>query len=559
MVKRIINLLNKEISGLHEAAYLLAVFTFASQLLALIRDRSLASFFGAGETLDIYYASFRIPDFIFITIASIVSISVLIPFLADKSRKENDEMQNFVDSVFTIFFSFIVLVSLIVFLFTPVILAKMFPLFSVGALSQAISLTRVLLLGPIFLGLSNLFASIIQLNKKFLVYAISPLLYNLGIIFGIFFLYPSFGLIGLGWGVVLGAFMHLAVQIPVASSVGLLPKFTKRINFVDIKKVTLLSLPRTLTMSANQIALFFLVAIASSVGVGAITVFSLSFNIQSVPMSVIGVSYSVAAFPTLTRLFFAEERQKFLGQMISASRHIIFWSLPALALFVVLRAQIVRTILGTGQFDWSATRLTAACLAMFAFSVAAQSLILLFIRGYYAMGNTRRPLFINIFSSASIIVFAFIFSWLFKEFDIFKYFVEDMFRVEDLAGTNVLMLAFSYSLGTILNAVLLMIMFEKDFDKFIPSISKTFWHSLFASIIMGFVAYRFLDFFGKYFDLDTLAGIFAQGFFAGIIGIFAGILTLSIMGNRELKEAKKALSKKIWKVGGIVLPEKREL
>ena len=196
---------------------------------------------------------------------------------------------------------------------------------------------------------------------------------------------------------------------------------------------------------------------------------------------------------------------------------------------------------------------------MFAFSVAAQSLILLFIRGYYAMGNTRRPLFINIFSSASIIVFAFIFSWLFKEFDIFKYFVEDMFRVEDLAGTNVLMLAFSYSLGTILNAVLLMIMFEKDFDKFIPSISKTFWHSLFASIIMGFVAYRFLDFFGKYFDLDTLAGIFAQGFFAGIIGIFAGILTLSIMGNRELKEAKKALSKKIWKVGGIVLPEKREL
>ncbi|OGD68648.1 hypothetical protein A3I18_02545 [Candidatus Campbellbacteria bacterium RIFCSPLOWO2_02_FULL_35_11] len=559
MVKRIINLLNKEISGLHEAAYLLAVFTFASQLLALIRDRSLASFFGAGETLDIYYASFRIPDFIFITIASIVSISVLIPFLADKSRKENDEMQNFVDSVFTIFFSFIVLVSLIVFLFTPVILAKMFPLFSVGALSQAISLTRVLLLGPIFLGLSNLFASIIQLNKKFLVYAISPLLYNLGIIFGIFFLYPSFGLIGLGWGVVLGAFMHLAVQIPVASSVGLLPKFTKRINFVDIKKVTLLSLPRTLTMSANQIALFFLVAIASSVGVGAITVFSLSFNIQSVPMSVIGVSYSVAAFPTLTRLFFAGERQKFLGQMISASRHIIFWSLPALALFVVLRAQIVRTILGTGQFDWSATRLTAACLAMFAFSVAAQSLILLFIRGYYAMGNTRRPLFINIFSSASIIVFAFIFSWLFKEFDIFKYFVEDMFRVEDLAGTNVLMLAFSYSLGTILNAVLLMIMFEKDFDKFIPSISKTFWHSLFASIIMGFVAYRFLDFFGKYFDLDTLAGIFAQGFFAGIIGIFAGILTLSIMGNRELKEAKKALSKKIWKVGGIVLPEKREL
>src|SRR3989344_8646621 len=151
MVKRIINLLNKEISGLHEAAYLLAVFTFASQLLALIRDRSLASFFGAGETLDIYYAAFRIPDFIFITVASIVSISVLIPFLADKSREENGGMQNFIDGVFTVFFGFISLVSLVVFFLAPFIVEKMFPGFGETALTEAISLTRILLLSPILL------------------------------------------------------------------------------------------------------------------------------------------------------------------------------------------------------------------------------------------------------------------------------------------------------------------------------------------------------------------------------------------------------------------------
>ncbi|AKM84286.1 TPA: murein biosynthesis integral membrane protein MurJ [Candidatus Campbellbacteria bacterium] len=558
MVKRIIKLLNREISGLHEAAYLLGAFTFASQLLALVRDRALASFFGAGETLDIYYAAFRIPDFIFITVASIVSISVLIPFLADKSREENGGMQNFIDGVFTVFFGFISLVSLVVFFLAPFIVEKMFPGFGKTALTEAISLTRILLLSPILLGLSNLFASIIQLNRKFLIYAISPVLYNLGIIFGIYFLYPSFGLNGLGAGVVLGAFLHLIIQIPVASSVGLLPKFTSKINYKDIKKVTLLSLPRTLTMSANQIAFFFLVALASSVGVGSIAVFNLSFNIQSVPMGIIGVSYSVAAFPTLARLFSAGEKQKFLNQMISASRHIIFWSLPALSLFIVLRAQIVRTILGSGQFDWSDTRLTAACLAMFAFSVTAQSLILLFIRGYYAMGNTKRPLLINISSSLSIIVFAFLFSWLFEQYDVFRYFVEHMFRVEDLFGTTVLMLAFSYSLGTMLNAILLMVMFEKDFDKFIYNISKTFWHSLFTSIIMGFVAYRFLTIFGDFLNLNTLQGIFMQGLFSGLAGILSGIFILWIMDNRELKEARKAFNKRVWK-SGIVIPEKREL
>ncbi|MBU1557550.1 murein biosynthesis integral membrane protein MurJ, partial [Patescibacteria group bacterium] len=552
MVKRILKILNIEISGLHEAAYLLGAFAFASHLLALLRDRSLAYFFGAGETLDIYYASFRLPDFIFITVASIVSISVLIPFLADKSREENGGMQNFVDSIFTTFFLFIVIVSGILFFFTPWIVIAMFPGFEGEALAKTISLTRILLLSPILLGLSNLFASIIQINKKFVVYALSPLLYNIGIIFGIFFLYPRFGIEGLAYGVVLGALLHLLIQIPVASGVGLLPKLSTKINLKDVKKVTLLSLPRTLTMSANQIALFFLVGMASVMGVGAISVFSLSFNLQAVPLSIIGVSYSVAAFPTLAKLFSKGEKDKFLKQIISATRHVIFWSFPALVLFIVLRAQIVRTIFGAGEFDWSDTRLTAACLAMFAFSITAQSLNLLFIRGYYAMGNTKRPLFINVFSSVTIIGWAILLNWCFVNIDLFRYFIESMFRVENLEGTIVLMLALSYSLGTIMNAGLLMVMFQKDFKNFISFISGTFWHSLSSSVVIGYVAYKFLDIFAQFLNLDTLWGIFFQGLFAGIIGIIAGVIILWVLKNKELQEIRSALNKKIWKSGAIL-------
>ncbi len=558
MVTKVFKFLNKEISGLHQAAYLLGAFAFASHLLALLRDRSLAYFFGAGDTLDIYYAAFRVPDFIFITVASIVSISVLIPFLAEKDKQGNGAMREFIDSIFTTFFLFIIAISGIVFIFTPLIIEWVFPGFTGENLKQVISLTRILLLSPILLGLSNLFASIIQIRKKFLVYAISPLLYNLGIIFGIFFFYPKFGLTGLAFGVVLGALLHLIIQVPVAGEVRLLPRFTKKIHFSDVKKTFLLSLPRTLTMSANQIAFFFLVGMASVMGVGAISVFSFSFNLQSVPMSIIGVSYSVAAFPTLAKLFSKGEKDKFLEQIISASRHVIFWSMPALVLFIVLRAQIVRTILGTGEFDWTDTRLTAACLAMFAFSVAAQSLILLFIRGYYAMGDTKRPLLINVFSSVTIIGWAYLLSWVFTNFEMARYFIESMFRVEDLNGTVVLTLALSYSLGVILNAILLIVIFNKDFKNFIGSISQTFWHSLFASIIMGFVAYKFLEVFGEVFDLNTLSGIFMQGLFSGLIGIIAGIIILALMKNSELKEIRKAFNRRVWKSRAI-LPEKREL
>jgi len=558
MVKTFLNILNKEISGLHEAAYLLGAFAFASHLLALLRDRSLAYFFGAGEVLDVYYASFRLPDFVFITVASIVSISVLIPFLADKRNKNKEESQNFIDSIFTTFFVFIISISAILFFLTPFIIKTMFPGFNEEALLKTISLTRILLLSPILLGISNLFASIVQLNRKFIVYAISPLLYNIGIIIGIFFFYKPFGIKGLGLGVVLGAFFHLLIQIPVVSKVGLLPKFSLDLNLGEVKKVALLSLPRTLTMSANQIALFVLVGMASVIGVGSISVFNFSFNLQSVPLTIIGVSYSVAAFPTLARLFSKGEKEKFLKQMISATRHIIFWSLPALVLFIVLRAQIVRTILGTGEFDWSATRLTAALLALFAFSVTAQSLILLFVRGYYAMGNTKKPLLVNVFSSIFIIIFAFILNFVFLNSNFFHYFMESIFRVEGIRGTSVMMLALSYSLGTILNAGLLLFLFQKDFPGFVSSFSKTFWHSLSASVLMGYIAYLSLNLFANVLNIETLWGIFLQGLFSGVMGIIGGIIVLIVLKNKELQEIRRSLNKKIWK-SGVILPEKREL
>jgi putative peptidoglycan lipid II flippase len=315
MVKKFLKVINGEILGLHQAAYLLGFFAICSQVLALFRDRMLASHFGAGNTLDLYYSAFRIPDILFVVVASVVSISVIIPFLVEQSKNGEEKAKEFLDNVFTFYFLFILIASIVSYFLAPTILSKLFPSFSDPTdFLKLVSLTRILLLSPAFLGFSNLLASVTQTNKRFFIYAMSPVVYNIGIILGIIFFYPIIGINGLGLGVILGAFLHFAIQIPFISSIGMFPSFRFPIKLSFIKNIVYTSLPRTITVSSNEIAELFLISFASFFVPGSIAVFNFSFNLQSVPFSIIGVSYSLAAFPTLTRLFSSGDRKEFVEQ-----------------------------------------------------------------------------------------------------------------------------------------------------------------------------------------------------------------------------------------------------
>jgi len=559
MVDKILQVFYREVSGLHQAAFLLGTFAILSQILALVRDRIFAHSFGASTTLDIYYAAFRIPDFLFVSIASLVSITVLIPLIIEKTEEGIFSARKFINDIFTAFFTAIIFISVIVFVFTPEISKILFPGFGTDELETLVSMTRILLLSPILLGVSNLLGSITQASNRFFVYALSPVFYNLGIISGALFLYPILGPTGLVFGVVLGAAFHALIQVPVAVKEKLFPRFSLSIDWIEIKRVVLLSLPRTLGLSAKHLALLVLVGLASVMVEGSITVFNLSFNLQSVPLSIIGVSYSVAAFPTLSRLFSKNNISGFAKNIFTASRHIIFWSLPILALFIVLRAQIVRTILGSGEFSWADTRLTAAALAIFAVSLVAQGLELLFVRGYFAAGKTKIPVIVNVISAISIIGLAYWLIALFANNDLFRFFVESLLRVEDLPGTVVLMLPLAYSIGALLNIALLLILFKKNFGMFKWSLQKTFWDSFAGAVFMGFFAYQSLQVFARIFDLDTFLGIFMQGLLSGFIGIIAGVFILKyVIKSDELDEVARALHGRFWKVKPIA-PEKEEL
>jgi putative peptidoglycan lipid II flippase len=255
----------------------------------------------------------------------------------------------------------------------------------------------------------------------------------------------------------------------------------------------------------------------------------------------------VAAFPTLAALFSSGETEQFIGKIETAVRHIFFWSLPAIVLFIVLRAQIVRVIFGTGNFSWSDTRLVAASLAVFVVSVVAQSFVQLFVRAYYASGRTRTPLLANVFSSVSVIVFAFFLIYLFEHSLFFRYFLEILLRVENVPGTLILTLPLAYSLGLSVNAGIYWWVFCRHFGRFSPLVYRAAFQSFAAAIMAGFAAYHGLLAIAPYVNQATYLGIFLQGFGAGVLGLFSAVAVLTLLKSVELAEFKNALSARVWR------------
>ncbi len=544
MVQALLSVVGREVRGMHRAAYMLAGFALASQLLALVRDRLLAAEFGAGHTLDIYYAAFRIPDLLFATVASLLSLYALLPVLSRLEQHEG-QMVSFMRQILLIFFAGMAGVAAVLFVVAPFLV----PLIAPGVVDAAsradlISLTRILLLQPIFLGASNILAALTQLRHRFFLYSVSPLLYNIGIIIGIVALYPRFGIEGLGWGVVLGAGLHFLVQVPFFA-MEKAKTLSSRETWKSFFEVLKLSLPRTLALASGQISLLLLIALASLFAEGSIAVFMFAFNLQTVPLMIIGVSYSVAAFPTLARLHAAGDTSEFRNHIEAALRYILFWSIPAMVLVIVLRAQLVRVVLGAGAFDWEATRLTAAALALFILSLCAQGMTLLIARAYYAAGKTNVPLILGVLAVAVTMLSTLLLLLVFQTSPLTRYFLEALFRVSDVPGTTVLMLALGYCIGALVQCAAGLVYFVRDFHLSYTSLARLFFESTGASVIGGACAYATLVLMDVFVDINTLPGIFAQGATAGIVGlaVIAGVLI--ILKNREILETFASFKKRI--------------
>ncbi len=530
MVSRIFDRIRAPVRGLHQAAYLLAALTLASQILALLRDRIFAHSFGAGPVLDLYYAAFRVPDLVFALVASLVSAYVLIPRITGMDRES-------VGRLLSQSASFLIIVGggfcALIAIWMPEFLAFLYPDFAASDQNESfVLLARMLLIQPILLGLSGVLGSVTQVHRRFALFALSPVLYNLGIIFGTVVLYPHYGLVGIGVGVILGSVAYLMINVPVVMKAGVMPRFSLP-KIADILPVMRDSIPRSLALGIGSVTALVLTAFASRIGDGSVSVFTFASNLEAVPLALIGSSYAVAAFPALSETSSPEKRNEFTGILIASARHIILWSVVFLGLIIVLRAHLVRVILGTGAFDWNATRLTAALLAILAIGLVAQGLVLLFSRALYAVRQSWRPFAYQL--AGGVLTIALAVAFLAMPSDGFPSMFAKIMRVGDVHGSTILLLALAATVGQIFLAVLSLFALRRA----APGLARTLLRPLIdgsvAAFAGGAAAYTTLAFAGNIAPLTTLLNVFIEGFIAGIVGLSVSALTLYLLGNEEIR------------------------
>lgn len=383
---------NKETGGLTAAAMIIGVSSVGSRLLGIVRDRVLAGQFGASRELDVYYAAFRLPD----TIYALVILGALsagcIPLLSEVLEKKGEKQaQAFASSVFVLFGMVLVLFSSALALFAPMIVPAVFKGFTTSEYQQLISLTRIMAWSPILLGLSSVAGSVLQVTKRYVMFALAPMLYNLGIILFAMLFVKRFGVMALGYGVVAGAFAHAFLQIKAITALGYLRTFDVRVFPSEWKQLLVLTGPRLFGLGVSQVSLTLMTAFAAMVGAGSISALQFATNIQSFPLGVFGLSIAMAAFPLLAHAQTKQDDKTFRDVFSQAARQLLFFLVPSAAIFFLFRAQLVRLILGQGQFGWSDTIMTADALGILAMALVAQAFIPLFTRAFYAMQNTWLP------------------------------------------------------------------------------------------------------------------------------------------------------------------------
>ncbi|MCX6797261.1 MAG: murein biosynthesis integral membrane protein MurJ [Candidatus Doudnabacteria bacterium] len=394
--------------SISKATFIVGFLTLLSRLIGLLRDRLFASNFGAGDTLDIYYAAFRIPDLVFnLLILGTLSVA-FIPIFTELLLNDRPRAYKNANAVLNSTILLMSAICLILFFFATPLTKLMVPGFSGEKLLSTIALTKILLFSPIIFTLSNVFSSILNAQKRFIAVGLAPILYNFGIIGGLIFLYPRFGLKGLGYGVILGALMHLLVQIPEAIRLGFKWQFI--IDFKDraFRKMGKLFIPRIFGVDNSQISLLIGSIIGSILASGSITVFNLANNLQAVPIGIFAISASIAAFPLLSENFSQKKETGFLSALNKTISQILYFIIPISIWILLLRAQIVRLVFGAGKFDWQDTILTFNTLGIFSLALVSQSLSPLFSRAFYARQNTIIPVIINFFTMALNAVLAFI-------------------------------------------------------------------------------------------------------------------------------------------------------
>ena len=393
------------------AATVIMMAVLLSRLLGLLRDRLLAGAFFSGQEwqLDVYFAAFRIPDMLFQLLVLGALSAAFIPVFSRYLEKDEKEAYYVSSSVINFLIIFFIFATVLVFIFAQPLTRLIAPTFTQIETNLMVSLMRIMLLAQLFFCLSSFITGVIQSHQRFLVPALSPVIYNLGIIFGIVVLGRWLGIYGPTIGVVLGAFLHLLIQLPLALKLGLRYSFVFDWRHPGVREVGRLTLPRTLALGVSQIELTVAVFLATSLTAGSLSIFYFAQHLMNLPIGLFGSSIGQAALPTLSRESGEKNHAKFKETFLSSFNQILYLVLPASAILLVLRIPAVRIVFGAASFPWKATLLTSRVLAVFSLSIAAQAVVQLLVRGFYALHDTKTPFWIGVLSVFVNVALSFLF------------------------------------------------------------------------------------------------------------------------------------------------------
>lgn len=381
------------------AAVIVMVGLVLSTMVGLVRHMLIAGVFGTSPDFDSFNAANRLPDFLYNLMAGGALASAFIPtytgFLVAGKRAEAEKLASAVGS--WIFLLLAVGAVLSVIFAEPLVRSFVAPGFSDPAQIQTtVSLLRILMLCPIFFGLSGLVMGILNAHQRFFFSALAPMFYPLGMIMGLWLLVPHLGIFGLAWGAVLGAGLHLVIQIPVLLSLHSNYRILLDRDNPAVRSVIRLMAPRLLGQAAVQLNFLVNTILASGQPAGSISALTWAFSLMMMPEIAVAQAGAIAALPTLS----AQASQGRIDQMRSSLtavlRAVFFLALPASIGLILLASPIVRMIFQRGSFDEQSTQMVVWALYFYASGLVAHSMVEVLARAYYAMQDTRTPAAVSI-------------------------------------------------------------------------------------------------------------------------------------------------------------------
>ncbi len=522
-------LLTRRQTNILSAAFVIMVAYGTSGILGILRNRLLAAtFFGGREAqLDAYFAAFVIPDALFQLLITGALSAAFIPVFSKYLKKSEQEASQFASATINTLTILFLGLAAIIFLFSKQVSFALAP--SLEAINNALlsDLLRIMLFAQIFFALSGFMTAIIQSHQRFLIPALAPIAYNIGIIFGIIFLSQPFGIFGPAFGVIIGAVLHLLIQIPLARKLG----FKYSLNFFHpgVKKVRRLMPLRSATLAVGQIERFIAVFIATPLAAGSLTVFNFSRQLYLLPVTLFGTAIGQASFPTLSSEIAADKKSEFEETIRATLLQALYFSLPAAVILLVLRLPVVRITLGARNFPWEATILTSKTVGFLAAAIPSLSLTAIATRAFYALHDTKTPLFVAVISAILTTITS--------------------FTLANTFGFGVVGLAAALALTNLLQTLTLVVILNRKVNIITSKLVFPALKMLIATLVTGVFLWapmRVID----QFILDTTRTINLLILTVSVLGIGAIVyLNLSAVLKIEQLSEVIALGKRIgnWK------------